>query len=118
MRTLTEELCLGLALALAIVLSGCTCDDSEPADAAPMADACNPFHEGCAGCGEEGHSCCVVPAFGCAEGLACDQLSDVCIKLCGGVGEPCCTADPLHPCDPGLTCGVPPQDHCIPVDGQ
>jgi hypothetical protein len=36
---------------------------------------------------------------------------------CGAVGEPCCTADPLFPCDHGLTCGVPPQDHCTPVFG-
>ena len=38
-----------------------------------------------------------------------------CWVPCGEVGQPCCTENPLRPCDPGLTCGVPPQDHCIPV---
>jgi hypothetical protein len=48
-------------------------------------DACNPFHAGCAGCGEAGRGCCLraeAPTMYClADDLVCDPVAVNCVEL-------------------------------------
>lgn len=94
--TMSRNGIFAITLAALLLCIGCgATGDDEPADAAPDAqvidasppdahiDACA---SGCGGCGEPGRSCCLGtapdPAMYClGEGVACDQLSNVCVDL-------------------------------------
>lgn len=82
-----------IAICVCALLAACDAVETEMPDAqvidagAPDApEACNPFHEGCAGCGERGRSCCYraapAPTMYClGDDVVCDPVAVNCVDL-------------------------------------